>query len=164
MTHTETISISYSLIRSKVLTALSVLGKRNPSKDQPAFTTIQVSTAEEPLLSQYIKNAAHNVLSRIPKLIHNLTEDDETVKFDITNTRWDTAQQDSFASSFSFSVIGFCVAAATSDYLALVLPEQAKAYAANAESIMRDIISLCYYKQPSESSSNYLTAISTSVS
>lgn len=162
MEHTERISISYSNIRSKVLATLSVLGKRTPSKDQPAFSTIQVSSAEEPLLSQFIKNAAHNVLSRIPKLVHNLEEDDATVTFDITNTRWDTEQGDSFASSFSFSVIGFCVAAATSDYLALVLPEQAKSYSANAESIMNDIVSLCYYKQPAVSSSDYLK-ISTSI-
>lgn len=152
MTHTESISISYTNIRSRVMMSLSVIGKRTPSKDEPAFTTFTVSSAEEPLLAAFIKNAAHNIVAKIKRLVHNLVEDDSTISFDVVNSRWDADTDDSFADSFSYSAIAYCVSSATADYLALVSPQHAQAYSDNAKAILIDILNLCYYKQPSVSS------------
>lgn len=151
MTHTENITISYTNIRSRVMMSLAVIGKRIPSKEEAAFTTFTVSSAEEPLLATFIKNAAHNIVAKIKRLVHNLTEDDASISFDVINSRWDADEDDSFADSFSYSAIAYCVASATADYLALIAPQQAQVYSDNAKAILADILSLCYYKQPSVS-------------
>jgi hypothetical protein len=164
MTHTETISISYQDIKTKILRNLAVLGKRSTdSEGNSTFSKVTVSSKEEPLLSDFVHNAVHNVIAAIPDLVHEFTEDDATASFKVTNTRWKISNGDDFAKAFSLSVVSYCVASAVADYYSMYFGEQSEYYNLKAARMMKDILSLCYFKQPAISEVDPISGCSAEV-
>lgn len=164
MKDTVNISVSYANIKSKIKSNLAVMGKRFIDKDgNLRFTKVTLSSAEEPLLADFVKNAVHNVTSAIVELVHNYTEDGETVSFDVTNTRWSHSNNDSFTQAFQYTVVTYCVMQALADYYAFYFNEQSQYYTVKAQATLNEIKSLCYYKQPSESALDMFEAPVTTI-
>lgn len=150
------LSVSYPDMKTKTLRLLSVLGKRTIGENGDSqFTRVQVGTAEEPLINDFVKKALHDVIAKITPCVSNYTEDGETVSFTVTNVRWDTTVTSGLAASFTYSVIDYCVSTAIADYLALYFPQQSQFYKERAAGILASIISVCYFKQPDAVSESY---------
>ncbi len=149
-TSTIDLSISYPNMETKTLRLLSVLGKRFVDKEgNSTFSMVQIGTAEQPLISDFVHKALHDVVARIASLISNYDEDENVVTFSVTNSRWGTEEAVGLNKTFAYTIIDYCVSTAIADYLALYFPSQSSFYKSRAVEIMNNIISICYFKQPS---------------
>lgn len=155
-TATIDLSVSYPDMKTKTLRLLSVLGKRTVAENGDSqFARVQVGSAEEPLISDFVKKALHDIIAKITPCVTNYEEDGETVSFTVTNVRWDTTATSGLAQTFTYSVIDYCVSTAIADYLSLYFPQQAQFYKERAAGILASIISVCYFKQPDAVSESY---------
>lgn len=154
-TATINLSISYPNMETKTLRLLAVLGKRFFDKEgNSAFSQVQIGSAEQPLISDFVHKALHDVVAKIAPLVSNYSEDEDTVNFAVTNSRWGDGETVGLNNTFAFTVIDYCVSTAIADYLALYFPSQSSFYKNRAAEILNNIISICYYKQP-EVAQNY---------
>lgn len=136
-------------MKTKTLRLLSVLGKRTVGENGDSqFTRVQVGTAEEPLISDFVKKALHDIIAKITPFVSAFQEDGENVSFTVTNVRWETETTSGMANAFKYAVIDYCVSSAISDYLSLYFPQQAAYYKERSVGNLNTIISMCYFKQP----------------
>lgn len=146
---TETISLSFASILPSILRHLSVIGKRTEDKKgENVFSKITLSSAEHPILIQYLQEAAQNVTAEIRDFVSAYTETDNSVTFMVTNTRWNDPRTPSFVEAFNYNFTKYLVFYTVAQYLDMNFPELAKKYLQQALDRLRAIIALVFFKAP----------------
>ena len=143
------IALSFQSVTPEIKQHLAVIGKRQTdSADKSLFAAITLSSNELPLLSQYLQQAAQNVVSSIDRFVSAYTETDSEVAFDVTNTRWNDPTTPSFVEAFPRTFRKYCIMYTISEYLSMNFPELAKKYFDAAAQALQAIIQLVFFKAP----------------
>ncbi|MFW5502186.1 MAG: hypothetical protein ACOCO5_02775 [Segatella copri] len=78
----QTITIGYADIKSKVKKHFSIIGKRLSDKQgNILFTGVTLSSTEEDILKQYVKDAAETFVGNFSPLIAGYTDNTDDVVF-----------------------------------------------------------------------------------
>lgn len=84
----QTITIGYADIKSKVKKHFSIIGKRLSDKQgNILFTGVTLSSTEEDILKQYVKDAAETFVSSFSPLIAGYTDNTDDVTFTYQRNR-----------------------------------------------------------------------------
>jgi len=143
------IALSFQSVTPDIRQHLAVIGKRQTDSDSNSlFAAITLSSNELPLLSQYIQQAAQNVVSAIDRFVSAYTETDSEVAFDVTNTRWNDPNTPSFVEAFPRSFRKYCIMYTVAEYLSMNFPELAHKYYEAALAALNAIIRLVFFKAP----------------
>jgi len=156
---TITLSVSYDEIKTKALRLLSVLGKRTVTQDgNSQFTRVQVSTAEEPLIIDFVEKAFQDIMEKIAPCVSNYTDNENGAVCDISFFSWSKLNESAITSMFRSKVYDYCMSIAIADYLSLYFPQQSQFYKDRAFGILSSILSVCYTKRPEEAEGSYFTS------
>lgn len=143
------IALSYSNAYPDVKRHLSTIGKRTANKaGENIFSMITLSSAEEPILQQYIQQATHNVVAAIEQFVSNYSENTTGVTFKVTNTRWKDPTTPDFVGTFAYSFKKYVVMYTVAEYLSMNFPELAQKYFDAALQALQAIIRLVFFKAP----------------
>ena len=151
--HKVTIDLKYAEMTKEIKKHLSIIGSRarEQKSGQSQYSDIMLSNLEEPILYQYINEAAGNILTMLKQLASNLIEkeDDGTLSFDVTNTRWTKEEDPSpFAEHVARLAKHYAIDFSVAEYLKMYFPEYSEKYAPEAQRVMSAIIELVFYKVP----------------
>lgn len=136
-------TISFNTLKSDIQRHLSVIGKRQFTKEgQNLFSGITVSSEERPIFDQYIKGAAQTVEGMLRQLVTSFSISSTEVNITLTNTRG-TADFDSRCRELIYS---FIVAYVLNEFLGMNYPDLAKKYDAEATNHMQSLIIYAFYK------------------
>ena len=154
------ITITVSNVISAIKRHLAIIGKRLYSKEgKNLFSDITLSSAEDTnILTQYINTSAQDVEAALKQFVTSSTYG-ATISMTIDNTRGDadfqTRVQDLIESYVRLNSIG--------EYLAMVHPDLAQKYYADARQRMESLMMYVIYKKaptPSQSSYNDINGTS----
>lgn len=141
--------ITYEDVKSKAMQLLSVLGKRTITEGGDSqFTRVQVGKAEEPLLVEFAKKAAHDVMEKIAPCVFDLVEDADGLSCKVSFIRWNRTNVESTDAAFAGMVSDYCSSVTISDYLSLYFPQHSQFFKERAMGILASILSVCYNKRP----------------
>ena len=147
------ITITVSNVISAIKRHLAIIGKRLYSKEgKNLFSDITLSSAEDTnILTQYINTSAQDVEAALKQFVTSSTYG-ATISMTITNTRGDTdfqtRVQDLIESYVRLNSIG--------EYLAMVHPDIAQKYYADARQRMESLMMYVIYKKaPTSPSYSY---------
>ena len=139
-------TITIADIKNEIKRHLSVIGKRLYTKDgKNMFSDITVSSAEEPILVQYITTSAHDIEAALKQLITSATySGNTTITIEIQNTRGDI----DFGVRVKDLSEGYITLNAVGEYLSMTHPDLAQMYRQDAQKRMSSLIEYVYYKKP----------------
>lgn len=104
----QTITIGYADIKSKVKKHFSIIGKRLSDKQgNILFTGVTLSSTEEDILKQYVKNAAETFVSSFSPLIDSYTDNTDDVVFTYQRNRVSEGKANAFCSLFKSYVVDY---------------------------------------------------------
>lgn len=143
------ISFSYTEYLPEIQRHFSVIGKRtyNNAGDN-IFSKITLSSAETPILTQYMQQASQNVVAAIEQFVSAYVESATGVTFNVTNTRWNDPTTPSFVAAFDPAFKKYVVMYTVAEYLSMNFPELAKKYFDAALQALQAIIRLVFFKAP----------------
>lgn len=156
----QSVTVEYSDIKSKVRKRLSIIGKRLSDKQgNNLFAGVTLSSAEEDIMKQYLKEATEIFVGNLAPLVSNYVDDTDNVQFVFNKTRISTAKADAFSSNFK----SYVVASVAYDVLTTTSPEMARKYADDMTNHMNAAIKLVFDKMPPEHSQKTLKDMTGSV-
>ena len=104
----QTITIGYADIKSKVKKHFSIIGKRLSDKQgNILFTGVTISSTEEDILKQYVKDAAETFVSSFSPLIAGYTDNTDDVTFTYQRNRVSDGKANAFCSLFKSYVVDY---------------------------------------------------------
>ena len=144
-------TITISTVISAIKRHLSIIGKRLYNKEgKNMFSDITLSSAEDTqILTQYINASAQDIEAVLKQFITASTYSATTISMTITNTRGDSDFQTRVqALSDSYVTLN-----SVGEYMAMVHPDLAEKYHADARQRIQALASYVFYKQPPSVSS-----------
>lgn len=146
-----------STITTAVKKHLSIIGKRLHTNDgKNLFADITLSSAEDPILSQYVTISAQDVEAMLKQFVTSSTYGDTTISMTIQNTRGDSdfeTRTQALAESFiTLNTVG--------EYLSMMHPDIAQKYQRDARQRIESLIEYVIFKKPPTSSASVLDASS----
>lgn len=138
-------NITYSDIKAAVKKQLAVIGKRTYNKEGAnKFSTITLSSEEEPVLDMFISTGFQNVQTALAQLIVIFSDSSTQITMQVKNTRgmsdFDTKCRELVKNYVTFFVL--------SEYLSMVHNEMAEMYMRNAVAMMGTLMATVYHKNP----------------
>ncbi len=104
----QTITIGYADIKSKVKKHFSIIGKRLSDKQgNILFTGVTLSSTEEDILKQYVKDAAETFVGNFAPLIAGYTDNTDDVAFTYQRNRVSESKANAFCSLFKSYVVDY---------------------------------------------------------
>ena len=148
------VTISLTSLKAEVKKHLSVIGKRTYTKDgHNMFSNITVSTAEDPIIDNYLVIASQAVYSLIHPFVTAWSITGSNLSATLSNTRNDA----DFESKAKDYIESFMVLSATGDYLAMTHPDIAQKYKADTTGAMQVLLTYVFYKKPINPTSDPLS-------
>lgn len=150
MSQTVNISVTFSGLHPEIQRHLSVIGKRlTTQRGDNQFSVATLSSAELPIIDQYMQQGAQNVVAAIEDFVTGYTESSTQVSFSVVNTRWSATQgAPSFWGTFSKAFNSYLVNYALAEYLDMTLHDRAEKYYASAAGFLQTIVRLVVFKAP----------------
>lgn len=145
----RTASINYSEIKKKVKRNFAIIGKRLQDKQGDIlFTGATLSTAEEDILKDYLKEATQIFVGNFAGILKtNYIETDESVAISYKASRVDG---ESKVIAFNRNIESFVVAYIANAVLAMNYPDQAKKYEVDMQNHLQAALQLIYSKDAPE--------------
>ena len=104
----QTITIGYADIKSKVKKHFSIIGKRLSDKQgNILFTGVTLSSTEEDILKQYVKDAAETFVGNFSPLIAGYTDNTDDVVFTYQQNRVSDGKANAFCSLFKSYAVDY---------------------------------------------------------
>ena len=139
-------NITILTVLSSVKRHLAALGKRLSKDGKSVFSEITVSSAEEPLLTQYIKTSAQDIEATLKMFISSATYSTTSISMTIENSRGDadfaTRVQDMAESYITLNCVG--------EYLSMTQPELARKYQDDAQQRIDSLLAYVAHKNATE--------------
>ena len=151
MTVTEqTITIGYADIKSKVKKHFSIIGKRLSDKQgNILFTGVTLSSTEEDILKQYVKDAAETFVSSFSPLIAGYTDNTDDVTFTYQRNRVSEGKANAFCSLFKSYVVDYVAYSV----LSMTYADSARKYADDMTNHVVSALKLIFQKDAPTSGS-----------
>lgn len=146
-------TISFTTLKNDIQRHLSVIGKRQHTKDGVnMFAGITVSSEERPIFDQYIKGAAQTIESMLRTLVTAYSISSTEINLTLTNSR----AIDNFDDRCKEMVTSFIVAYTLNEYLGMNYPDLAKKYQSEATNHLQSLMLYAFEKEPPTATSyNY---------
>ena len=137
--------LSLDNLKNTVKRHLSVIGKRTFTKDgHNMFSNITVSTAEDPIINEYLIGASQVVNALLHQLITAWSVAGSTITATLVNERGDS----DFEAKAKGFIETFMILSATCDYLAMTHPDIAQKYRNDTTGALQTLLSYVFYKNP----------------
>lgn len=151
MTVTEqTITIGYADIKSKVKKHFSIIGKRLSDKQgNILFTGVTLSSTEEDILKQYVKDAAETFVGNFSPLIAGYTDNTDDVVFIYQRNRVSEGKANAFCSLFKSYVVDYVAYSV----LSMTYADSARKYADDMTNHVNSALKLIFQKDAPTSGS-----------
>lgn len=134
-------TIDLSTCLAEVRKQLAVIGKRMFDKEgKNLFSNITTSSLENPVLQGYIDVGAQNVVTALADF--SSTFSDNAIQ--VADPRWSSA----IVNAVNGAVKSYVILFATGEYLAMVYPEIAKKYQADAAGMIVTVVNAAHAKLP----------------
>lgn len=146
-------TLSFTTLKNDLQRHLSVIGKRQHTKDGVnMFTAVTVSSEERPIFDQYIRGAAQTVEAMIRPLLTAYSVSSTEITMTLTNTRGTS----DFDDRCKDMVTSFIIAYVLNEYLGMNYPDLARKYDAEASNHMQSLLLYAFHKDaPTASSASY---------
>lgn len=146
----QTITIGYADIKSKVKKHFSIIGKRLSDKQgNILFTGVTLSSTEEDILKQYVKDAAETFVSSFSPLIAGYTDNTDDVVFTYQRNRVSEGKANAFCSLFKSYVVDYVAYSV----LSITYADSARKYADNMTNHVNSALKLIFQKDAPTSGS-----------
>ena len=146
----QTITIGYADIKSKVKKHFSVIGKRLSDKQgNILFTGVTLSSTEEDILKQYVKDAAETFVSSFSPLIAGYTDNTDDVTFTYQRNRVSEGKANAFCSLFKSYVVDYVAYSV----LSMTYADSARKYADDMTNHVVSALKLIFQKDAPTSGS-----------
>lgn len=146
----QTITIGYDDIKSKVKKHFSIIGKRLSDKQgNILFTGVTLSSTEEDILKQYVKNAAETFVSSFSPLIDSYTDNTDDVVFTYQRNRVSEGKANAFCSLFKSYVVDYVAYSV----LSMTYADSARKYADDMTNHVISALKLIFQKNAPTSGS-----------
>ena len=150
----QTITIGYADIKSKVKKHFSIIGKRLSDKQgNILFTGVTLSSTEEDILKQYVKDAAETFVSSFSPLIAGYTDNTDDVTFTYQRNRVSEGKANAFCSLFKSYVVDYVAYSV----LSMTYADSARKYAYDMSNHVNSALKLIFQKDAPASVSGNLT-------
>lgn len=150
----QTITIGYADIKSKVKKHFSIIGKRLSDKQgNILFTGVTLSSTEEDILKQYVKDAAETFVSSFSPLIAGYTDNTDDVTFTYQQNRVSESKANAFCSLFKSYVVDYVAYSV----LSMIYADSARKYADDMTNHVNSALKLIFQKNAPASVSGNLT-------
>lgn len=150
----QTIAIGYADIKSKVKKHFSIIGKRLSDKQgNILFTGVTLSSTEEDILKQYVKDAAETFVSNFSPLITGYTDNTDDVAFTYQRNRVSESKANAFCSLFKSYVVDYVAYSV----LSMTYDDSARKYADDMTNHVNSALKLIFQKDAPASVSGNLT-------
>lgn len=150
----QTITIGYADIKSKVKKHFSIIGKRLSDKQgNILFTGVTLSSTEEDILKQYVKDAAETFVSSFSPLIAGYTDNTDDVVFTYQRNRVSESKANAFCSLFKSYVVDYVAYSV----LSMTYTDSARKYADDMTNHVNSALKLIFQKDAPASVSGNLT-------
>lgn len=150
----QTITIGYADIKSKVKKHFSIIGKRLSDKQgNILFTGVTLSSTEEDILKQYVKDAAETFVSSFSPLIAGYTDNTDDVTFTYQRNRVSEGKANAFCSLFNSYVVDYVAYSV----LSMTYADSARKYADDMTNHVVSALKLIFQKDAPASVSGNLT-------
>ena len=145
-------TLSFSTLKSDIQRHLSVIGKRQYTKEgQNMFANITVSSEERPIFDHYITGAAETVEGMLRPLVTAFSITSGTsITLTLTNSRGKT----DFDDRCKDYVTSFIIAYTLNEFLGMNYPDLAKKYQDEATNYMQTLVLYAFEKEPPTSSAS----------
>lgn len=146
----QTITIGYADIKSKVKKHFSIIGKRLSDKQgNILFTGVTLSSTEEDILKQYVKDAAETFVSSFSPLIDSYTDNTDDVVFTYQRNRVSEGKANAFCSLFKSYVVDYVAYSV----LSMTYADSARKYADDMTNHVISALKLIFQKDAPTSGS-----------
>ena len=146
----QTITIGYADIKSKVKKHFSIIGKRLSDKQgNILFTGVTLSSTEEDILKQYVKDAAETFVSSFSPLIAGYTDNTDDVVFTYQRNRVSESKANAFCSLFKSYVVDYVAYSV----LSMIYADSARKYADDMMNHVNSALKLIFQKDAPTSGS-----------
>ena len=146
----QTITIGYADIKSKVKKHFSIIGKRLSDKQvNILFTGVTLSSTEEDILKQYVKDAAETFVSSFSPLIAGYTDNTDDVTFTYQRNRVSEGKANAFCSLFKSYVVDYVAYSV----LSMTYADSARKYADDMTNHVVSALKLIFQKDAPASGS-----------
>ena len=146
----QTITIGYADIKSKVKKHFSIIGKRLSDKQgNILFTGITLSSTEEDILKQYVKDAAETFVGNFSPLIAGYTDNTDDVVFTYQRNRVSESKANAFCSLFKSYVVDYVAYSV----LSMTYADSARKYADDMTNHVVSALKLIFQKDAPTSGS-----------
>ena len=146
----QTITIGYADIKSKVKKHFSIIGKRLSDKQgNILFTGVTLSSTEEDILKQYVKDAAETFVSSFSPLIAGYTDNTDDVTFTYQRNRVSESKANAFCSLFKSYVVDYVAYSV----LSMTYADSARKYADDMMNHVNSALKLIFQKDAPTSGS-----------
>lgn len=146
----QTITIGYADIKSKVKKHFSIIGKRLSDKQgNILFTGVTLSSTEEDILKQYVKDAAETFVSSFSPLIAGYTDNTDDVVFTYQRNRVSEGKASAFCSLFKSYVVDYVAYSV----LSMTYADSARKYADDMTNHVVSALKLIFQKDAPTSGS-----------
>ena len=146
----QTITIGYADIKSKVKKHFSIIGKRFSDKQgNILFTGVTLSSTEEDILKQYVKDAAETFVSSFSPLIAGYTDNTDDVVFTYQRNRVSEGKANAFCSLFKSYVVDYVAYSV----LSMTYADSARKYADDMTNHVVSALKLIFQKDAPTSGS-----------
>ena len=146
----QTITIGYADIKSKVKKHFSIIGKRLSDKHgNIIFTGVTLSSTEEDILKQYVKDAAETFVSSFSPLIAGYTDNTDDVVFIYQRNRVSEGKANAFCSLFKSYVVDYVAYSV----LSMTYADSARKYADDMTNHVVSALKLIFQKDAPTSGS-----------
>lgn len=150
----QTITIGYADIKSKVKKHFSIIGKRLSDKQgNILFTGVTLSSTEEDILKQYVKDAAETFVGNFAPLITSYTDNTDDVVFTYQRNRVSDGKANAFCSIFKSYVVDYVAYSV----LSMTYADSARKYADDMTNHVVSALKLIFQKDAPASVSGNLT-------
>lgn len=150
----QTITIGYADIKSKVKKHFSIIGKRLSDKQgNILFTGVTLSSTEEDILKQYVKDAAETFVGNFSPLIAGYTDNTDDVTFTYQQNRVSDGKANAFCSLFKSYVVDYVAYSV----LSMTYADSARKYADDMTNHVVSALKLIFQKDAPASVSGNLT-------
>lgn len=150
----QTITIGHADIKSKVKKHFSIIGKRLSDKQgNILFTGVTLSSTEEDILKQYVKDAAETFVSNFSPLITGYTDNTDDVVFTYQRNRVSESKANAFCSLFKSYVVDHVAYSV----LSMTYADSARKYADDMTNHVNSALKLIFQKDAPASVSGNLT-------
>ena len=140
--------MTFQELKIAVKKHLSIIGKRLFDRDgKNMFSNITLSSAEDPILDQYLQIAAQNLEAAVRQLVVNYElVEGSTIDMTLHNTRHATLSEVDFDERCRQMFMSYIVNFVVGEYLGMTHPELAEKYYRNNLGLMSTITAFVYFK------------------